>query len=257
VKRGYLIAIMAVVVAFVLVGGFFLARGALDALAANPHASPKPSRVQAAPTSAAPSPSPSEEPPPVKSFSPAPAKPTPTGPPIGPKPCKYEGSAASQSQVRTALENAAAYKVWTTSNVSLPASLVKAVAKHESGWQSNAVSCDGAYGLMQILASTQDWLNNRFQGTLGGTQDRKTLTGNTRLGSAYLQWLVKFLADNHFGGDYTLRACATSEDPCLLNAVISGYEVGGQMVLDRLKAGQGFANPDYVANVRFWMAAKL
>lgn len=257
-KRGYLIGAMALVVASVLVGGVVLAKNTLDALAANPHASPKPSMSMAA---ARPSPSPSEEPPPPprpsKSAAPASAKPTPTGPPPGPRPCKYEGSAASTTQVRSALDSAAAHRVWTVSEVSVPAGLIKAVAKHESGWQSNAVSCDGAFGLMQIMPATETWLNNRFSGTLGGYQDRKTLTGNARLGSAYLQWLVKFLADNHFGGDYALRPCATADDPCLLNAVISGYELGGQTVLDRLKAKQGFVNPDYVANVRYWMAVKL
>jgi Transglycosylase SLT domain len=261
-RRPYVIAAMAVVVAFVLVGGVLLAKHTLDTLAANPHASPakpKPPMPKPSITTPAPQSSPSDEPPapPVKSLSPTPAKPTPTGPPQGPRPCKYEGSAASTSQVRSALESAAAYKVWRTVEISVPASLVKAVAKHESGWQSNAVSCDGAYGLMQVMPATETWLNERFKDTLGGYQDRKTLTGNSRLGSAYLQWLVRKLGDDHFGGDYTLRPCASADDPCLLNAVISAYEVGYDTVGKRLAAHQGFANPDYVANVRYWMAAAL
>lgn len=39
---------------------------------------------------------------------------------------------------------------------------MKAIAKHESGWQSNAVSCDGAYGLMQLMAQTEKRANRRL-----------------------------------------------------------------------------------------------
>ncbi|HZM76662.1 MAG TPA: lytic transglycosylase domain-containing protein [Candidatus Limnocylindrales bacterium] len=179
--------------------------------------------------------------------------PTPTGPPQGRKPCRLEGTKYSESQVKTALEAAAKYKVWRTVQISVPTDLVKSIARHESGWQSNAVSCSGAYGVMQVLPATADWLNTRFVDTLGGKQDYRSLSGNTRLGSAYLQWAIKKISDDHFGGDYTLRPCATSTERCLLNAVISAYEVGEGETSKALASGSGYPNPEYVGNVRWWM----
>lgn len=243
---------MAGIVALVLVGGFFLARSALDALASNPSASPSVSPSQSRSPSPSPSPSPSVSPTPspTRSVTPSPSR---TGPPEGPRPCRYEGKAATQAQVKSALEAAAAYKVWRSVSISVPSSLVKAVAKHESGWQSNAVSCQGAFGVMQVMPETAGWLNERFADTLGGQQNYRSLSGNTRLGSAYLQWTVKKIGDDHFGGNYSLKACAPSER-CLLNAVISAYEVGEATTSAALAAGRSWPNPDYIANVRYWMA---
>ncbi|HCT78472.1 MAG TPA: lytic transglycosylase [Micromonosporaceae bacterium] len=251
-KRKHALWAMAAVVVLILAGGVVLvARSALTALAKSPSVPSSPSTYR----SPSPSPSPSESPSPSPSLS---QKPSPTGPPPpppAPKPCRYEGKRASESQVKAALEAAAAKEFWQNSaKISLPPKLIKAVAQHESGWQSNAVSCAGAYGVMQVMPDTQTWMNQRF--AIEPNYDRKTLTGNTMLGSAYLQWLIKEMGDKHFGGDYAIRSCATSTDKCLLNAVIAAYEVGHQAVHDELTDGDSvhYPNPDYVANVRYWMA---
>ena len=108
------------------------------------------------------------------------------------------------------------------------------------------------------MPATADFVNNRFETSF----DEHTLVGNTMLGSAYLQWLVKFFADNYFASDYTLDAadCVSTDPnvpnyqtPCLLNAVIAAYnygpgnvDVGDHIVIP---------NPDYVRPVRALMVS--
>jgi hypothetical protein len=99
------------------------------------------------------------------------------------------------------------------------------------------------------------WMNQRF----GTSYDVHTLTGNTMIGSAYLQWLVKYFADAYFG-TYTLNAddCVSGDPaipdyktPCLLNAVIAAYNYGyGAVDTDN---GIVIPNPQYVSNVRALM----
>jgi hypothetical protein len=112
---------------------------------------------------------------------------------------------------------------------------------------------------MQVMPATADWMNQRFD----TSYDVDTLTGNTMLGSAFLQWLVKYFGDVYFGGDYAIRGADCQQLPevpdhrewCLLNAVISAYNHGHGAVDD--EAGDGdetyFPNHQYVENVRALM----
>jgi len=196
-------------------------------------------------------------------------KPTPTrrpvDTPIPPKPqpapvqgCSkpfYVGTNAPRADVKAALDQAAATPVWTVSHVTLPQRLIEAVAWQESGWQSAIHACDGGVGTMQIMPDTQTFMNNRF----GASWDMKTLDGNTMIGSAYLQWLIKYFGDAYFEGNYSVDEadCASADPavpdyktPCLLNAVIAAYNFGAGAV------DQGtivIPNPQYVSNVRALM----
>ena len=124
--------------------------------------------------------------------------------------------------MQQALTDAAALRVWPdTVNISVPLNLVEAVAWQESGWQSTIVSCYGAYGTMQLTADTASFLNQRF----GTSYDMHTLAGNCNLGSADLQWLVKYFGDVYFNGDYDLTV-QDPNNPTLLDAVIAAYNVG-------------------------------
>jgi hypothetical protein len=172
----------------------------------------------------------------------------------------YEGENASRAQVGAALEAAAAQPFWTVSQVSLPPRLIKAVAEQESGWQSAIIACDGGIGTMQVMPNTAAWMNQRFD----TSYDVDTLGGNTMLGSAFLQWLVKYFGDVYFGGDYTIRGADCQQLPevadhrewCLLNAVISGYNVGHGAVDDEADDGDQtyYPNHQYVENVRSLMS---
>lgn len=168
----------------------------------------------------------------------------------------YEGENAPEAEVAAALDAAAAQRFWTVSQVSLPPRLIKAVAEQESGWQSAIIACDGGIGTMQVMPNTADWMNQRFD----TSYEVATLTGNTMLGSAFLQWLTKYFGDVYFGGDYAIRDADCQQVPdvpdhrewCLLNAVISAYNYGHGAVDD--EAGDGdetyYPNHRYVENVR-------
>jgi Transglycosylase SLT domain len=222
-----------------------------------------PSVSQSASPSASPSRSPSRKPSPKPS--PSRKKITVVAPPPAPKSsplpsgvaCPYhEGTDASKTTVRDALETAAAKPFWTTSAVTLPPKLIKAVAWQESGWQSTIIACDGGIGTMQVMSNTATWMNQRF----GTSYDVHTLSGNTMIGSAYLQWLVKYFGDVYFNGTYSLNAddCVSGDPdvpdyktPCLLNAVIAAYNYGyGAVDTD---TGIVIPNPQYVSNVRALM----
>ncbi len=214
--------------------------------------SPTPSPSKSASPKAKPKPSPK----PSQSSVPAPP-PLPSEPP-GCQP-HYDGTNVPKDQVGTALEAAAAKKFWTVSQVTLPVSLIKAVAEQESGWQSAIVSCVGAVGAMQVLPATASWMNNRF----ATSYDVKSVQGNAMLGSEYLQWLIKYFGDRYFNGaegDYALRSADCSQDPeladykewCLLNAVISAYNVGhGTVDKSATDDTSGYyVNHAYIENVR-------
>jgi hypothetical protein len=196
------------------------------------------STPSASPTAAA-APSPSPSPPkPKPKPSPKPVSspvPAPPPPPVEPSGCvpHYEGTNVPKDQVGAALDAAAAKHFWTVSQVTLPPNLIKAIAEQESGWQSAIISCIGAIGAMQVVPATADWMNGRF----ATSYNLRDVQGNAMLGSEFLQWLIKYFADRYFNGqqgDYALRTSDCSQDPdiadykewCLLNAVISAYNVG-------------------------------
>jgi hypothetical protein len=99
-------------------------------------------------------------------------------------------------------------------------------------------------------------MNQRFDTDF----DVHTLSGNTMIGSAYLQWLVKYFGDVYFNSNYTMSAddCVSGDPtvpdyktPCLLNAVIAAYNYGyGAVDTD---TGIKIPNPSYVSNVRALM----
>jgi hypothetical protein len=175
----------------------------------------------------------------------------------------YEGTNVPRDQVGTALNAAAARKFWTVSQVTLPANLIKAIAEQESGWQSALVGCAGEIGVMQVMPATATWMNQRF----GTSFNIRDVSGNTMLGSEYLQWLIKYFADLYFDGqkgDYAVRGADCSRDPavpdhrewCLLNAVISAYNVG-QGAVDREATDDDevyFTNHAYIESVRALMS---
>jgi hypothetical protein len=219
-------------------------------------------------TVASPSPTPSKSPKPKPKPSPSRKKVTipgpPPPPPVKPAPLPsgekcpyYEGTNAPKPEVESALEAAAAKRFWTVSSVVLPNNLIKAVAKQESGWQSAIMACDGGIGTMQVMPNTATWMNQRF----GTSYDVKTLSGNTMIGSAYLQWSIKYFGDTYFDGDYTLDAAACAQDPavpdyqepCLLNAVIAAYNYGYGAVDDEVNGKIVIPNPSYVRPVRALM----
>lgn len=177
--------------------------------------------------------------------------PVPTG-----QPCPYhEGTDAPKAEVKAALEVAAAKRFWTVSDVQLPVELIKAIGWMESGWQSTIIACDGGIGTMQIMPDTATWMNQRFE----TSYDAHTLEGNTMIGSAYLQWLVKWFGDKYFGGSYTISAADCAKDPavadykepCLLNAVIASYNYGHGAV--DTANGIVIPNPQYTEPVRALM----
>jgi soluble lytic murein transglycosylase-like protein len=263
------VAAAAAIVLVALVGGIYLVSSnfpsakppafaqvppgaGLAATSAPPQASPSDS-PSPSPTKPKPKPTPSRKP--VTIPGPPPPAPAPSPAPSGVV-CPYHyGTDAPQAEVAAALEAAAAHHFWTTSPVNLPVSLIKAIAKQESGWQSTIVACDGGIGTMQIMPNTASWMNQRF----GTHYDVKTLSGNTMIGSAYLQWLIKYFGDVYFNGDYQLSTDDCSLDPnvadylepCLLNAVIAAYNYGYGKV--DTPNGLVIPNPNYVRPVRALM----
>lgn len=215
---------------------------------ATPKASPSPSHSPTA--KASPRPAPTRK----KGAPPAPPKPK-RSPVAGCSKPFYVGTNATTSDVKAALHSAATTKVWTVSDVNLPPALIDAVAWQESGWQSAIRACDGGIGTMQVMPNTATMMNNRFD----ANWDVKTLAGNTMVGSAYLQWLIKYFGDAYFGARYTIDEadCASSdpavpdyETPCLLNAVIAAYNFGaGAVGKDTIV----IPNPGYVSDVRALM----
>lgn len=208
-------------------------------------ASPSPTRRRST-AAARPAPSPSRRP--VKVAGPPPPAPKPA--PVTDRPCPYhEGTDASRSTVKSALVAAANTHFWSSADITVPVNLMKAVAWQESGWQSTIIACDGGIGTMQIMPDTEDWMNQRF----GTSYDAHTLTGNTKIGAAYLEWNIKYFGDVYFNGDYTLDPadCPDETSPCLLNAIIASYNFGfGAVDTDK---GLVIPNPQYVRNVRALM----
>jgi len=65
--------------------------------------------------------------------------------------------------------------------------LVISVIKTESSFRESAVSPLGAYGLMQVMPETAEWLKKKFK----VDYDYKTPEGNIALGCLYLNYLLE------------------------------------------------------------------
>jgi soluble lytic murein transglycosylase-like protein len=206
-----------------------------------PEASPSPSPK--------PSPSPSRKPRPKPSRKPV----TVAKPPAPPKkpvscPATRSGTAAPKSTVRSALTAAAALRPWGSgSPVKVPLNLVEAVGWQETSWQSNLISCVGAIGVMQLTPDTAAWMNQRF----GLAYNVHDVAGNAALGSAYLQWLVKYFGDVYFQSNYDLTV-VDPNNPTLLDAVIAAYNIGFGAV--DTSSGLKIPNRAYVNAVERWMS---
>jgi soluble lytic murein transglycosylase len=69
--------------------------------------------------------------------------------------------------------------------------MVAAVAKTESGYNPNAVSPDGAVGLMQLMPDTADWITGLSDYRGGHNPDLTKPADSLELGACYLGYLVK------------------------------------------------------------------
>jgi soluble lytic murein transglycosylase-like protein len=162
------------------------------------------------------------------------------------------GKEVSKSKAKAALTAAAAKKYWPSSapKLKVPSRLVLATAWHESGWSSNIVNCDGGRGLMQVMPETEAFINQRFEQSYSSKDYRQ----NAVLGVNYLAWLTKAFGDQYFKGNYDLspKKCKSHSSRCLLNMVISGYNMGRGSVDEAYAQGE-LANPQYVDVTRSLM----
>jgi soluble lytic murein transglycosylase-like protein len=187
---------------------------------------------------------------------PRPAKATPTPDPNNfqlPDCAHREGKPVSKKQAKAALARAAYRQYWRTEapKLRVPLRLVKAVAWHESGWQSDIVNCDGGKGLMQVMPDTVDHMNQRF-GLAYRVDDYRD---NAFLGANYLAYLTKEFGNDYFKGSHDLSPgkCRSHSDRCLLNLVISAYNSGEGSVREVVRSKSALPNPAYVDSVRSLM----
>jgi hypothetical protein len=168
---------------------------------------------------------------------------------------KYVGVQESRVNVKEALTAAADTTYWPSSapEIKVPLDLIKAIAWQESGWQSNIQACDGGVGLMQMMPGTATQINNRF----GQSYQINQYQDNAKLGANYLAWLIKYLGDlSGLGYGVSAADCADHVDSCMLNAVISAYNMGPGSVLVQKSDGTydlKVSNVRYTDNVRTLM----
>jgi len=91
-----------------------------------------------------------------------------------------------------------------SSHYGVDASLVRALAWMESGFNNNLVSSAGATGVMQLLPQTWDYVET----SLVGGRVPHTVDGNVRVGVAYLRRLL-----SEFQGDKRLALAAWYQGP--------------------------------------------
>ena len=83
-------------------------------------------------------------------------------------------------------------------------SLVRAVAWMESGFRWNVVSSAGAWGVMQVVPATWEFVEN----VLVGRDIRRTALGNIRVGTLYLRHMLRL-----FNGNKRLALAAYYQGP--------------------------------------------
>jgi hypothetical protein len=172
--------------------------------------------------------------PPAKEIPPAPPPPTTPAGCTGPT---YSGTAASKTDVKSALLAAAHQEYWQgvqlpaaltvpLPKITVPDNLMMAFAQQESGWQSNIIACDGGIGTMQLMPGTVSQVNGRF----GTNYDVNTLAGNTRLGAEYIEWLIMYFGIFHFQQHFDLstveKVGPNGEELTLERVVVAAYNVG-------------------------------
>ena len=202
---------------------------------ATPTATTTPSRTRAPVRQTTPAPRPTAKPPKDE----LPPPPPPPAPTTGPNCPTFKGEQAPYADVRAALAEAGGINYWGRSGVTppqgaanpvppitVPASLMNAIAMTESTWRSNVIACDGGIGTMQIMPDTATWMNSRFNANF----DVYSLSGNTRLGAAYIEWLIVYFGIFYFGEQYNLETTAPvgpgGATVKLADVVIAAYNVG-------------------------------
>ena len=87
--------------------------------------------------------------------------------------------------------------------------LVRALAWMESGYQTNLTSSAGAWGVMQILPVTWDYVET----VLIGAKVPRTASGNIRVGVVFLRQLLR-----EFGGDERKALAAWYQGPAAVRS---------------------------------------
>jgi peptidoglycan hydrolase-like protein with peptidoglycan-binding domain len=109
--------------------------------------------------------------------------------------------------------------------------LMRALGWMESGYQPNLESSAGAWGVMQILPSTWSYVE-RF---LVGRSVRRTVSGNIRVGTAFMRQLL-----HEFGGNARLALAAWYQGPASVRR-LGPFQVTRLFVADVLALRQRFA----------------
>jgi hypothetical protein len=209
---------------------------------AGPSSAPASSAPPPAPPSSAPPPPPpvvqeTVEPPPIQHTT-EPGCPPSRGP-----------TQLGKATVKKYLDTAAGTAFWGTAtkpayaDIRVPKRLLYAIAEQESGWQSSIKACDGGVGIMQIMPTTQTFVNGRFAKSYDCTKP----TDNVMLGGNYLAWLIAYYGDQiavqH--GKTTANYNPTNNSE-LLKPVISAYNWGTVGVTANMGV---FPNQQYVDDV--------
>lgn len=105
--------------------------------------------------------------------------------------------------------------------------LVISIIKVESSFRKSAISPLGAYGLMQLMPETAEWLKKKFK----VNYDYKTPEGNIALGCLYLNYLLEKdenlqVALVHYNtGPYADDYVKTDAGRRYLKKVLSAYRI--------------------------------
>lgn len=224
--------------------------------------SPSPTPIEITPSPDAPSPT--SEP-----TATATVKPTPKPPrTVDPLKCATtSGKHQSLTAVRKQLEAAAHINEYVASGkdpstldpalngvlpkVTVPLSMLKAVAAEESGWTSTCISSDGnnGYGVMQMQPDATGTVNDKFSVSFVNT-DQST---NVLLGNAYLEWLTVHFGILYYHNDFNLN------HKKLRDTVLEAYNAGPSAV-DPTAGHTGltppFAAAQYADAVDYFMTYK-
>jgi peptidoglycan hydrolase-like protein with peptidoglycan-binding domain len=111
-----------------------------------------------------------------------------------------------------------------SNRLGVPASLVRALAWMESGYQPNVVSDVGARGVLQTLPETRDWVEQ----VLLGHPVPETVDGDIQVGVLFLRHLLE-----DFNGDTSLALAAWYQGPAALRQ-FGVYKVTKPFVADVL-----------------------
>ena len=114
----------------------------------------------------------------------------------------------------------------TAATYGVDASLMKALAYLESGWNNAVVSADGAVGIMQVLPSTGEFVSRYL---VGRSLDLNDPADNVEAGVAFMRYLLRLT-----GGD--------------VERSLAGYYQGLRSVAER---GYYDDTKRYIANVQY------